>query len=51
MEGVIAEDLTAINWLQLRFGGESFPIQIDLQELKECASDLPPAPILRDISG
>ena len=51
MEGVIAEDLTAINWLQLRFGGESFPIQIDRQELKECANELPPAPIVRDISG
>ena len=51
MEGVIPEDRTAINWLQLRFGGQSSTIQVDLEELRECASGLPPAPIVRDISN
>ena len=49
-EGVVSEDLTAINWLKLRFGGESSPVQIDLEELREFATGLPPAPIIRDIS-
>ena len=51
MEGVIAEDRTAINWLKLRFGGESSTIQIDLNDLRECATGLPPVPIMRDISN
>ena len=50
MEAVIAEDLTAINWLKLRFGGESCTVQIDIEELREHATDLPPPPIVRDIS-
>ena len=51
MEGVVAEDLTAINWLKLRFGGESSTAQLDLDELREYATALPPAPIARDISA
>ncbi len=51
MEGVVAEDLTAINWLKLRFGGESSTIQLDLEELRESANILPPPPIFRDISA
>ncbi len=51
MEGVIAEDLTAINWLKMRFGGESSSIEIDIEELRESATGLPPAPIIRDISS
>ncbi len=50
MEGVVAEDSTAINWLKLRFGGESLKIEIDLEELREAAHGLPPAPTVRDIS-
>ncbi len=48
-EAVVAEDLTAINWLKLRFGGESRLIQIDLDQLREEAIDLPPPPSVRDI--
>ena len=51
MEAVVAEDLTAINWLKLRFGGESCTVQIDIEELRELAMDLPPSPIVRDISN
>ena len=50
-EAVVAEDLTAINWLKMRFGGESQTIQLDIDQLYEQASALPPAPINRDISG
>ena len=50
MEAVVAEDLTAINWLKLRFGGESCTVQIDLEELREHATALPPPPTFRDIS-
>ena len=51
MEGVVAEDLTAINWLKLRFGGERSTIQFDVDQLREEANDLPPGPIFRDISA
>tara|TARA_B100000029_G_scaffold40085_1_gene37401 strand:- start:4889 stop:5215 length:327 start_codon:yes stop_codon:yes gene_type:complete len=50
-EGVVAEELTAINWLQLRFGGESSVAQIDIDQLRELATALPPPPTFRDISG
>ncbi len=50
MEGVVAEERTAINWLKLRFGGESRSVQIDLDQLRELANDLPPAPQFKDIS-
>ena len=49
-EGVVAEELTAINWLKLRFGGESSSAQIDLEKLRELAIDLPPPPSFRDLS-
>ena len=51
MEGVIAEELTAINWLKLRFGGERTTIQFDLDQLRAEANDLPPGPIFKDISA
>ena len=51
VEAVVALDLTAINWLQLRFGGESFKAQLDIDELREYAADLPPSPTIRDISN
>ena len=51
VEGVVAEDLTAINWLKMRFGGESFTRKIDLAELRAHATALPPGPTFRDISA
>ena len=50
LEGVVADDPTAINWLQLRFGGQKTTASLDLDQLREFAKDLPPAPIGRDIS-
>ena len=50
MEGVVASDLTAINWLKLRFGGESCTAQIDVDQLREKAFALPPEPVYRDLS-
>ena len=51
VEAVVAEEKTAINWLKLRFGGESCTTQLDTDELREYAMELPPAPINRDISA
>ena len=50
-EAVVAEDLAAINWLKLRFGGESYTFHLDLDQLREQATALPPPPIFRDISN
>ena len=50
MEAVIAEDHTAITWLKLRFGGEASIVQMDLEQLREFAMELPPAPVVRDLS-
>ena len=50
-EAVIAEDSTAINWLKLRFGGESRIVHIDIEKLREFATDLPPSPVVKDISA
>ena len=50
VEAVVAENLTAINWLKLRFGGESSIAQIALEQLREHATALPPEPIVRDLS-
>ncbi len=50
LEGVVAEEITAINWLKLRFGGESITAELDLEQLREFASGLPPGPVFRDIS-
>jgi len=49
VEGVVAEELTAINWLKLRFGGKSRTVQIDLDQLRQEATSLPPGPIFRDL--
>ena len=51
MEAVVADELTAINWLKLRFGGESCIVEMNLDELREQATDLPPGPTVRDISA
>ena len=50
IEAVVAEELTAINWLKLRFGGESCTAQIDVDQLRQEAFALPPEPIVRDLS-
>ena len=50
MEGVVASELTAINWLKLRFGGESCTVQIDVEQLRKQAWALPPEPVPRDLS-
>ncbi len=50
LEAVVAEDLTAINWLKLRFGGKSSTINLDIDLLREYATELPPGPKFRDIS-
>ena len=50
LEGIVAEEITAINWLKLRFGGESKLIHLDIDELRESATGLPPEPKFRDIS-
>ncbi len=49
-EAVIADDLTAINWLKLRFGGDLQTIDMSKDFLKTEAMDLPPKGSLRDIS-
>ena len=51
LEGVVADQETAINWLKLRFGGVSFQASIDVEQLSEQATDLPPGPSVRDISA
>ncbi len=50
-EAVVAEESTAINWLKLRFGGESCSVNFDVDKLRELAIDLPPGPVHRDIGS
>ncbi len=50
-EAVVAEDKTAINWLQLRFGGEISQIHLNIEKLKKEAMELPPSAKFRDISS
>ena len=50
-EAVVAEEPTAINWLKLRFGGESCTAQLDINQLRKDAIELPPGPTTRDISN
>ena len=50
VEAVVAEAKTAINWLQLRFGGEILTHNFDRERLKNEAYDLPPAANTKDIS-
>ena len=50
MEAVVANELTAINWLKMRFGGESCTVQLDVDQLHKHANSLPPAPTNRDLS-
>ncbi len=51
VEGVVAEEITAINWLKLRFGGESSIIQLDPEQLMTHATELPPGPTERNIGA
>ena len=49
-EAVIAEDQSAIDWLKLRFGGESKDASLDTEILWKEAGSLPEADERRDIS-
>ena len=49
VEGIVSDDVTAINWLKLRFGGDSCIFQFNIDELREYALELPPPPDFRDI--
>tara|TARA_Y100001970_G_C13786520_1_gene628056 strand:+ start:310 stop:645 length:336 start_codon:yes stop_codon:yes gene_type:complete len=49
-EAVVAEDPSDIAWLKLRFGGERCVMEINPDQLKEIANNLPPFPKRRDIS-
>jgi len=51
VEAVVAEAKTAINWLQLRFGGEIIIRKFDREMLKNEAYDLPPEATIKDISN
>ncbi len=51
VEAVVADEPTAINWLKLRFGGQSLIAQLDTEELRKQANLLPPPPIVKDISA
>ena len=50
LEAVVAEELSVVVWQQLRFGGKIIPINLDLKELHEHASQLPLAPLQVKIS-
>ncbi len=50
IEAVVAEEKTAINWLQLRFGGKISIQEFDREELKKEAYELPPEANTKDIS-
>ncbi len=50
MEAVVADEITAINWLKLRFGGEIKEFTLDIDELRQNAMELPPPPVVKDIS-
>ena len=49
-EAVVADEITAINWLKLRFGGEIKECTLDVAELRQNAMELPPPPVVKDIS-
>ena len=49
-EAVVAEDLTTIAWLKLRFGGEELTKTLNIDELWEHASLPPEPPEIKDIS-
>ncbi len=49
-EAVVADEITAINWVKLRFGGEVITLQLDIEKLRQNAMELPPKPFVKDIS-
>ncbi|CAI8172776.1 MAG: hypothetical protein AB8A46_06120 [Prochlorococcus sp.] len=51
LEAVVAKDSIAIDWLQLRFGGNKSKASLDIAELQEKANALPPKPTYRDLSS
>jgi len=50
LEAVVAEEKTAINWLQLRFGGDLSVLEFDHDLLIQDAMELPPSAKPKDIS-
>tara|TARA_B100001250_G_scaffold203415_1_gene174480 strand:+ start:781 stop:1107 length:327 start_codon:yes stop_codon:yes gene_type:complete len=50
LEAVVAQEISAINWLQLRFGGEIISYEFDISLLREKAMELPPSASPKDIS-
>ena len=51
LEAVVALEKTAINWLQLRFGGDLKILEFDQELLTREAMDLPPSAKPKDISS
>ena len=51
LEAIVAAEHSSINWLKLRFGGESRTVELDVEQLRLHATDLPPGPTIRDISN
>ncbi len=49
-EVVISDEITAVNWLKLRFGGEVKNINLEIEKLRQFAMELPPKPFIKDIS-
>ena len=49
LEAVVSDEATAIDWLKLRFGGESCTAQLDIDQLRQLANSLPPEPTHKNI--
>ena len=49
-EAVVADEITAINWVKLRFGGKVQKMELDILKLRQNAMELPPPPFVKDIS-
>jgi len=50
LEAVVAEELSVVVWQQLRFGGKIVSANLDIKDLNEDASQLPPTPLQAKIS-
>ncbi len=50
IEAVVADERTSVVWLQLRFGGEVSTLDVDIDDLRKYAFELPPGPNIKDIS-
>ena len=50
LEAVVAEELSVAVWQQLRFGGKIVSVNLDIKDLNEHASQLPPTPLQAKIA-